>query len=37
MLRMNASEPMAGWKDEHPKSVSWLRPVIDKYSHILYI
>jgi hypothetical protein len=29
-LRMNASEPMVGWKDEHPESVSWLPPVIDK-------
>jgi hypothetical protein len=29
-LRMNASEPMVGWKDEHPQSVSWLPPVIDK-------
>jgi hypothetical protein len=34
-LRMNASEPMVGWKGEHPQSVSWLQPVIDKYSHIL--
>jgi hypothetical protein len=30
VLRMNASEPMVGWKDEHPQSVSWLPPVIDK-------
>jgi hypothetical protein len=37
VLRMNASEPMVGWKDEHPQSVSWLPPVIDKYSHILCI
>jgi hypothetical protein len=37
VLRMNASEPMVGWKDEHPQSVSWLQPVIDKYSHILCI
>jgi hypothetical protein len=29
-LRMNASEPMVGWKDEHPQSVSWIPPVIDK-------
>jgi hypothetical protein len=34
-LRMNSSEPMVGWKGEHPQSVSWLQPVIDKYSHIL--
>jgi hypothetical protein len=24
VLTMNASEPMAGWKSEHPKSVGWL-------------
>jgi hypothetical protein len=30
VLRMNESEPMVGWKDEHPQSVSWLPPVIDK-------
>jgi hypothetical protein len=30
VIRMNASEPMVGWKDEHPQSVSWLPPVIDK-------
>jgi hypothetical protein len=30
VLRMNASEPMVGWKDEHPQSVSWRQPVIDK-------
>jgi hypothetical protein len=34
-LRMNASEPMVGWKDERPQSVNSLQPVIDKYSHIL--
>jgi hypothetical protein len=33
-LRMNSSEPMVGWKGEHPQLVSWLQPVIDKYSHI---
>jgi hypothetical protein len=36
-LRMNAYEPMVGWKEEHPQSVSWIPPVIDKYSHILCI
>jgi hypothetical protein len=30
VLRMNASEPMVGWKDEHPQSVSWILHVIDK-------
>ena len=30
VLRMNDSEPMVGWKDKHPQSVSWLPPVIDK-------
>jgi hypothetical protein len=34
-IRMNSSEPMVGWKGEHPQLVSWLKPVIDKYSHIL--
>jgi hypothetical protein len=24
VLRMNASEPMVGWKGEHPQSVGWL-------------
>jgi hypothetical protein len=37
VLRMNASKPMVGWKDEHPQSISWLQLVIDKYSHILCI
>ena len=37
VLRMIAYEPMVGWKEEHPQSVSWLPPVIDKYSHILCI
>jgi hypothetical protein len=37
VLRMNASEPMVGWNDEHPHSFSWLQLVIDKYSHILCI
>jgi hypothetical protein len=37
VLRMNASEPMVGWKGEHPQSVSWLQSEIDKYSHTLYI
>jgi hypothetical protein len=31
VLRMNASEPMVGWKGEHPQSVGWLQLVIDKY------
>jgi hypothetical protein len=31
VLRMNASEPMVGWKGRHPQSVSWLQHVIDKY------
>ena len=35
VLRMNASEPMVGWEGTHPQLVSWLQPVIDKYSHIL--
>ena len=30
VLRMNASEPMVGWKDEHPHLVGWRQPVIDK-------
>ena len=30
VLRLNASEPMVGWKDEHPQSVGWRQPVIDK-------
>jgi hypothetical protein len=30
VLRMNASEPMVGWKDEHPQSVGWRQPVIDE-------
>jgi hypothetical protein len=35
VLRMNASKPMVGWKGEHPQSVSWLQPIIDKYSLFL--
>jgi hypothetical protein len=35
VLRMNASEPMVGWKDEHPQSVGWRQPVIDKRSPAL--
>ena len=35
VLRMNSSEPMVGWKGKHLQSISWLQPVIDKYSHIL--
>ena len=31
VLRMNASEPMVGWKDEHPRSVGWRQPIIDKH------
>jgi hypothetical protein len=34
-LIMNSSEPMVGWKGKHPQSVSWMKPVIDKYFHIL--
>ena len=30
VLRMNASEPMVGWKDEHPQLVGWRQPVIYK-------
>ena len=30
VLRMNVFEPMVGWKDEHPQSVGWRQPVIDK-------
>jgi hypothetical protein len=30
VLRMNSSNPVVGWKDEHPQSVRWLPPVIDK-------
>jgi hypothetical protein len=25
VLRVNASEPMVGWKGEHPQSVGWLQ------------
>jgi hypothetical protein len=35
VLRMNASEPMVGWKGTHPQSVGWMQLVIDKYSHTL--
>jgi hypothetical protein len=35
VLRVNASEPMVGWRGEHPQSVGWLQLVIDKYSHTL--
>jgi hypothetical protein len=31
VLRVNASEPMVGWKGEHPQSVGQLSTVIDKY------
>jgi hypothetical protein len=30
VLRINASVPMVGWKDEHPQSVGWRQRVIDK-------
>jgi hypothetical protein len=30
VLRMNASVPMVGWKDEHPQLVGWRQPIIDK-------
>jgi hypothetical protein len=36
VLRVNASEPMVGWKGTHPQSVCWLQSEIDKYSHTLY-
>jgi hypothetical protein len=35
VLRMNAFEPMVGWKGTHPQSTSWMQPVIDKCSHTL--
>jgi len=35
VLRLNSSEPMFGWKGTHPQSVSWLKSIIDKYSHTL--
>jgi hypothetical protein len=35
VLRVNSSEPMVGWKGAHPQSVSWMQPVIDKYTHTL--
>jgi hypothetical protein len=35
VIRMNASEPMVGWKGAHPQSVGWMQLVIDKYSHTL--
>ena len=35
VLRMNASEPMVGRKDEHQKSVCWRQPVIDKRCPVL--
>jgi hypothetical protein len=31
VLRVNAAEPMVGWKGEHPQSVGWLSTVTDKY------
>ena len=31
VLILNASEPMVGWKDEHPQSVGWRQHVIDKH------
>jgi hypothetical protein len=37
VLRVNASEPMVGWKGAHPMSVRWIQYEIDKYSHALYI
>jgi hypothetical protein len=36
VLRMNASEPMVGWKGTHPHSVSWPQIVIDKYLPIMF-
>jgi hypothetical protein len=35
VLRMNASVPMAGWKDEHPQFIGWRQLVIDKRSPAL--
>jgi hypothetical protein len=35
VLRINASDPMLGWKGAHPQLVSWMQLVIDKYSHTL--
>jgi hypothetical protein len=32
VLRVNTFEPTVGWKGEHPHSVGWLQPIIDKYS-----
>ena len=31
VLILNASKPMVEWKDEHPQSVGWRQPVIDKH------
>jgi hypothetical protein len=30
VIRMNASVPMVGWKEERPQSVGWWQPIIDK-------
>jgi hypothetical protein len=30
VIRMNAYGLMFRWKDEHPQSVGWQQPVIDK-------
>jgi hypothetical protein len=35
VLRMNASVPMVGWKDEQPQLVGWQQPIIDKRSPAL--
>jgi hypothetical protein len=35
VIRLNASEPMVRWKDEHKQSVGWQQPVIDKRSPAL--
>jgi hypothetical protein len=35
VIRMNASEPMVGWKGAHAQLVGWMQLVIDKYSHTL--
>jgi hypothetical protein len=35
VLRINASEPMVGWKGAYPQLVGWMQLVIDKYSHTL--
>jgi hypothetical protein len=31
MIKVNASKPKVGWKDEHPQSFGRLSTIIDKY------